>query len=65
MNYLFKKALIFWFDENGAETLEWVIVASIISGTIVISYYDSDLRSAIGNLLVTISNYIDTVSSAG
>ena len=53
MKNLINKTKAFLADENGAETVEWVMIAAVLAGIISIVFWDklqTALSSAIGNI---------------
>ncbi len=60
MNEFFRKL---WKDEEGAETVEWVIIAAILAG-IAVAAYQGSLLSAINNGVGFIEGQITSSATA-
>jgi Flp pilus assembly pilin Flp len=63
MKSLLKKISVFWSDETGAETLEWVLIAAFLTTTIVVAYYQSALRIAVQTQIDSLVSSIMSIIS--
>jgi len=61
MRNIIKKSKTFLADEKGSETVEWVLIASILAGIIVSSFW-INIQGAVNAALISIATFIATVS---
>jgi Flp pilus assembly pilin Flp len=62
MKKIRNKAKVFLADEGGAETVEWVMITSVLAGLLAIVYWDA-LQNALSNAITSISTCIETPTS--
>lgn len=58
MRTLINKISVFLADEQGAETVEWVMIAAILAAIIATAFW-TNLRTAVNTAITTITGCMD------
>ncbi|MDO9141358.1 MAG: hypothetical protein Q7U38_13660 [Methylobacter sp.] len=62
MNNIINKIKVFLADEQGAETVEWVMIAAVLSGIISVAYWTT-LGGAVNTTIGNITGFMSDVAA--
>ena len=62
MKNIYNKLLAFLVDEEGAETVEWVMIAAVLA-TVIIAAFNTSLKGSVTGAMTAITGDITTITS--